>query len=514
MCALMRKALVFLALAAAVLAQDPIEQQTEQLAYALQDLSSWYRHRKRTDFARHFAARVLGESTPGDTVPVGDAIKGIETRRWVARKPFENSRKMFVQRLKALIRSHGRVHDVAFAPVSSRLENDRLIARVKFFVVAENPVHGRQWSRGYYRVVVEQGKITEFILESGATMQTKRPWLVDATPPEMRAKDPAVLDHPTLGLAAYGAAAADVNGDGRIDILSTGHDTNRLYLNQDGDRFTLVEVKTPRRATAPLFIDIDNDGDPDLFCSADGKQMLLENRDGKFHDISEQAGVAIKTIGFTATAGDINGDHVPDIYVAAYNNYGPVAPNSWVKGTNGLKNLLFVSTGRGKYVEAAEKWGVADSRWSYAAQFADVDGDGKLDLYVANDFGGGNPLYLRRGNRFVDFAAERGVRDDGYSMGVAFGDFDNDGDLDLHLTKMSSKAGNRILDRLKGMGRLRPLAAGNALYVNFRRGHFRKQAEFPAGWAWGGGFIDIDNDGWLDIHSPNGFMSGELQRDT
>ena len=510
----MRKSLSLLALAATVLAQGRVEQQTEQLAYALQDLSSWYRHGKRTDFARHFAARVLGQPAPDDSSPLGDPVKGIETLRWVVRRPSEYSRERFVQQIKGWIDSHGRVDDAAFAPVSSRLEKGRLVARVKFFVVAGSPADGRQWSRGYYRVVVERGRITEFVLESGTTMRTRRPWLVDATPPELRATDPGVLDHPTFGLAAYGAAAADVNGDGRIDVFSTGHDKNRLYLNRGKGRFTVVEVKTPRQATAPLFVDVDNDGDPDLFLSANGRQMLLENRGGEFFDISERSGVAVRTIGFTATAGDINGDGVPDIYVAAYNNYGPVAPNSWVKATNGLKNLLFVSTGKGRYVEAAERWMVADSRWSYAAQFADIDEDGKLDLYVANDFGGGNPLYLRRGDRFVDFAAERGVRDEGYSMGVAFGDFDNDGDLDLHLTRMSSKAGNRILDRIESMGRLRPLAAGNSLYRNLGAGHFRKRAEFPAGWAWGGGFLDIDNDGWLDIHSPNGFLSGELQRDT
>ena len=303
--------------------------------------------------------------------------------------------------------------------------------------------------------------------------------------------------------------------------FSTGHAGNTLFVNEGGvEKYREVSVATPRQATGPLFLDFDNDGDPDLFCSANGEQMLLENKGGlKFVDISEKAGVAQKSIGFTATAGDINGDRVPDIYVAAYNNYGPIAPASWDDANNGLPNLLFVSNGDGTYTECAAKWGVAGQRWSYAAQFLDVSGDGKLDLYVANDFGAGNRLYIHHGDRFVDESKAYGVWDGGYGMGVDYGDYDNDGILDLYVTKMSSNAGNRLLylvDR-NYTGRLRDLAAGNSLYRGLG-GKFEevsaKAGPFPAGWSWGGGFIDIDNDGFEDLYSPNGHFSGASEKDT
>jgi hypothetical protein len=165
---------------------------------------------------------------------------------------------------------------------------------------------------------------------------------------------------------------------------------------------------------------------------------------------------------------------------------------------------------------------VDDSRWSYAAAFADVNTDGKIDLYVANDFGE-KALFINHGNRFTDEAKERGVLDPGNGMGVSFGDYNNDGLLDVHASNMSSTAGNRILARLfPNQGPkdnvLKKLAAGNNLFENQGDGKFKDVTSevggFGGGWAWGGGFIDFDNDGWEDIYTPNGFISGKSMKDT
>ena len=123
----------------------------------------------------------------------------------------------------------------------------------------------------------------------------------------------------------------------------------------------------------------------------------------------------------------------------------------------------------------------------------------------------------------MDEARERGVLDPGNGMGVAFGDFNNDGLLDVHTTNMSSTAGNRILSRLfPGSSSkdnvLMKLAAGNNLFENRGNGFFRdvtaEVGGFSGGWAWGGGFIDFDNDGWEDVYTPNGFISGKSMKDT
>jgi hypothetical protein len=227
-------------------------------------------------------------------------------------------------------------------------------------------------------------------------------------------------------------------------------------------------------------------------------------------------------VGFSAVAGDVNGDGLPDIYVTSYNYYGKVVPNSWFRATNGTKSLLFINQGDGTFKEEAEKWGVADGRWSYAAEFVDINDDGKLDLFVVNDFGE-KALYINKGDHFVDEAKERGVLDPGNGMGVSFGDFNNDGLLDLHTTNMSSTAGNRILARLfpnqsPRDNVLKKLASGDSLFINTGKGYFRNATDevggLTASWAWGGGFIDFDNDGWQDLYIPDGFISGKSMKDT
>ena len=123
----------------------------------------------------------------------------------------------------------------------------------------------------------------------------------------------------------------------------------------------------------------------------------------------------------------------------------------------------------------------------------------------------------------LDEAGLRGVLDPGNGMGVSFGDYNNDGRLDLHASNMSSTAGNRILTRLfPNAGPqdnvLKKLAAGNNLFENVGDGKFKDVTAavggFSGGWAWGGGFIDFYNDGWEDIYTPNGFISGKSMKDT
>jgi len=410
-------------------------------------------------------------------------------------------------------------------------------ARVAFSVIGRNTEGQREWVRGVADVAVryaetKRWQFETFTLVSLDSMVAGTDIFSEVSKPAgMAAAIPAYGAPGNSGFVWLGAAAADFNGDGWIDLFVTAADRNYLYLNDGHGHFRDASedtgVKYLASGVAPLVFDYDNDGAQDVFISNVGRQVLLENRLKKngsleFRDVSLEAGVAVDAIGFSAIAGDVNGDRLADIYVTSYNRYGQVAPNSWFRATNGTPNLLFINRGDGTFREEAARWGVEDRRWSYAAAFADVNGDGRLDLYIANDFGE-KALFINKGDRFVDEAESRGVLDPGNGMGVAFGDYNNDGLLDIFATNMSSTAGNRILSRLFPNSSpkdnvLKKLAAGNNLYENKGDGHYRDVTAvvggFAGGWAWGGGFIDFDNDGWEDIYTPNGFISGKSMKDT
>lgn len=545
-------------------AQEPVPAETKQLevtedlseslANDLLDFSVAVRDRDLRFMADFIAEPIRATPFPGRPEPTAKEIKWIERHAWkLAAKPRRMSRQEFLQSLAAWL-SH--LHDmedarfkvkqaqfdesagvVAGAEVPTAQVGSRGQAQVKFFLIGRDGTGRREWTRGLLRTTVRRGENNRWQFEQLAV--EKLDSMVATTDLFSEVSIPAgvATTRPPYGspqntdFVWHGAAAADWDNDGWIDLLVTGSDRNFLYRNNGQGGFEEVSdavgLGLVDAGVAPVAVDYDNDGDLDVFVSAVGPQILLENRlvpEGKlaFRDVSVAAGVAVVALGFSAAAGDVNGDGWRDLYVTSYNHYGQVMPNSWFRATNGTPNLLFINQGNGRFREQAARWGVDDRRWSYAAAFADVNGDGRQDLYVANDFGE-NGLFINRGNRFEDEARQRGVLDPGYGMGVSFGDYNNDGQLDLHVTNMSSTAGNRILARLFPEEKpednvLKKLAAGNSLFENQGDGYFRdvtaEAGGFSGGWAWGGGFLDFDNDGWEDLFTPNGFISGTSMKDT
>lgn len=527
-------------------ALDTVEELSESLADDLLDFSVAVRQRDATRISTFFADSLRAIPLPTRATPLRSDVKWIRSHGWVVQKdPRRLSRQVFLRDWMAFLDHFSTIEDVRFKVKMARFETPRVgRARVFFFVVGRDRQGHREWVRGYATIGVHRSGrganvgsrtwvMTEFVVKQISSLVATRDLFSEVSVPAgVSLRIPAYGSPGNEGFVWHGAAAADVDLDGDIDVFATGAMENHLYLNDGNGRFHEAPADVgvtylPEEGVAPLFLDYDNDGDPDLFISAVGNQMLLENRlipdgDLAFLDISLESGVAVPAIGFSAVAGDVNGDGRPDIYVTSYNRYGQVMPNSWYRATNGTPNLLFVNQGGGRFKEMARALGVADTRWSYAAQFVDVDGDGDQDLYVANDFGE-NGLYFNMGDHFVDRARARGVLDPGNGMGVSFGDYDNDGDLDLFVTNMSSTAGQRILHRLfptshRGDNVLAKLASGSSLYENSGQGTFKNVTAaaggFPGGWAWGGGFIDFDNDGWEDIYTPNGFISGKSMKDT
>jgi len=273
--------------------------------------------------------------------------------------------------------------------------------------------------------------------------------------------------------------------------------------------------------------DYDNDGWPDIFVSNYGKNRLYHNNhDGTFTDVAEKAGVALGGWSTGATFGDYDGDGRLDLFVSGYVHFDrdnpPVAgsrdvPSSYCRfrgvgvmcGPRGLKgehDHLFHNNGDGTFTDVSVKAGVSDPEayYGFTAIFADLNDDGKVDLIVAND-STPNYLYINKGNgTFKDDSYESGfaLNGDGReiaSMGVAIGDYQNSGRLSLFNTDFSDDY--KVLYRNDG----------NADFtdVSYQVGVAEMGIPFV---GWGAGFLDYDNDGWLDLMQINGHVYPAVDR--
>ncbi|MEO1697536.1 MAG: VCBS repeat-containing protein [Planctomycetota bacterium] len=328
-------------------------------------------------------------------------------------------------------------------------------------------------------------------------------------------------------LGHHGVAVADVTGDGIDDVFlpQPGGVPNQLWVRTpDGravDAAQSAGLDHLDATTSALFLDLDGDGDRDaVLALGGGIQFLVQTRDGfrpgPFVERGSMTGLA---------AADVDADGRIDIYGCAYADpyRGLAFPVPYHDAENGQANVLLVNRtdepDRLLFADEtdARGLGVGATRFSFAATFDDIDDDGDADLYVANDFGR-NALYVNQGNgTFTEEADARGCVDIGAGMAAAFDDIDGDGRVDLYVCNMESSAGRRVTGRdvfrtdLAEDTRdvLRRHAKGNTLLLGAEGGRFVEAPGVAAAgrWAWGGLPVDLDGDGLLDLHVPNGFVS-------
>lgn len=334
-----------------------------------------------------------------------------------------------------------------------------------------------------------------------------------------------------------GMAIGDANGDGLEDlyVCQPAALPNKLFLrNPDGtfrDASAFSGVDWLDSSRGALFVDLDNDGDQDLVVSLSSEILLHEN-DGQG---SYQVRQTIQTNSrlFSLNAMDFDNDGQLDLYACGYSGANQIRPEDifaspvpYHDANNGAENLLFRQRAPWQFADVTASVGLRQNnlRFSLASAWADMDLDGDLDLYVANDFGR-NSLYRNDAGKFVDVAAEAGVEDIGPGMSCHWGDYDNDGWPDLYVSNMFSSAGSRITHTslfkpdasqtdLEGFRRH---ARGNTLFRNRRDGTFADEA-ISSGtsmgrWAWGSQLVDMNNDGWRDVYVTNGFVTADSNND-
>jgi Flp pilus assembly protein TadD len=340
----------------------------------------------------------------------------------------------------------------------------------------------------------------------------------------------------------HGVAIGDADGDGFDDLYVAQPSglPNRLYRARGDGTF---EDATERAGVGvlddtaqPLFADVDNDGDQDLVL-ATGLQPLLFANDGqgRFARVPDAFTFArpLQGVLTSIAMADYDRDGFLDLYLCVYSYFfgageekaGTPAP--YYDARNGPPGVLFRNDGRGRFVDATSEAGLdeGNDRYHFAAAWADYDGDGWIDLLVANDFGTKN-LYRNLGRvggavKFEDVAKKAGVLDHGAGMSAAFVDYDNDGLLDIYTGNMWSDNGLRVTghpafltdapEEVRALYRRH--ARGNALFRNLGDGRF-EDVTLAAGvqmgrWAWSSDAIDFDSDGWDDRYVVNGMLTRE-----
>ncbi len=297
----------------------------------------------------------------------------------------------------------------------------------------------------------------------------------------------------------------------------------QLYHNNHDGTFSEVSAQAGVAirdfANAAAWADFNNDGWPDLSISCYGRiRLFRNNKNGTFTEVSGPGGLDNKKGYWTGLAwGDYNKDGYPDLYVCGYVKYSKLDHGKLSKQYNAdvpsslnpssfppAGNLLFRNNGDGTFTDVTEKLGVADIEGrSLSATWCDFNEDGWPDLYVANDVSD-NVLYVNQGNgTFRELSHEAFVADYRGAMGLAIGDWDNDGDPDMVITHWIAQE-NALYDnqfsQLKNM-KLPKYSDLKFMDDADRFGLGQIAIDYI---GFGTFFFDYNNDGRLDLFIANG----------
>jgi hypothetical protein len=341
-----------------------------------------------------------------------------------------------------------------------------------------------------------------------------------------------------LETTGCGAAALDYDNDGWMDVFLVNgsvlegfpkgeEPTGHLYRNKGNGTFEDATDRAGLRQAgwgqAACAGDYDNDGNADLYVTYWGQNRLFRNNgNGTFTDATSRAGLVDtrKRWGAGCAFLDYDRDGRLDLIAANYIDLDlastPVPSSGLCRykgipvacgppGLPGGKNVLYHNRGDGTFEDVSEKSGITRAKGTYGLGVStlDFDDDGWVDVYVAND---SNPSALYRNNHdgtFTDIGTTAGCAysQDGKpqaGMGIAIGDYDRNGTMDIFKTNFAGDTSTLYANTGEGLCEDRTFQSGVGLNTRWL--------------GWGVGFLDLDNDGWLDLFLVNGHVYPEVER--
>jgi len=346
-----------------------------------------------------------------------------------------------------------------------------------------------------------------------------------------------------------GVSLGDVNNDGLEDIFFTGNMVaNKLYLNKGDLKFEDISESAgitgdDRWYSGTTFVDINQDGFLDIYCSVGGKNgpnnnvLYINNQDNTFTEKAAEFGIDCDGISMQSTFFDYDKDGDLDLYVINYpptSFTAPVEYYQYMLDNHDIKDSdRLYRNDDGHFTDVTVEAGLSSFGLSLGVVASDVNNDGYTDIFVSNDFNAPDFLFINnQDGTFTNQINTSLQQTSFFGMGVDIADFNNDGLMDIFQLDMSAEDNFRSKANMSSMD---PAAFYKSVNVGLHHQYMQNSLQLNNGneagelpvfsnvsrlagvsstdWSWGGLMADFDNDGWKDLFVTNGIRRDVNNKD-